>query len=82
MDKERSKNLTASLALSIYSFFTMFLNLNPTDFWQFQLFIGLVIDNLNNIVNNLDRFVFLEYPNRHPNWVAHLGTQHFQLTLS
>ena len=24
----------------------------------------------NKIVNNLDRFVFLKYPNRHPNWVA------------
>ena len=58
----------------------MFLTLNPSDFWQFRLFIGLIIDNLKNIVNNLDRFVFLEYPNRYPNWVAHLGTQRFQLT--
>ena len=59
----------------------MFLTLNPSDFWQFRSFIGLIIDNHNNIVNNLNRFVFLEYPNRYPNWVAHLGTQRFQLTL-
>ena len=39
----------------------MFGSLNPSDFWEFWLFIGLIIDNLNNIVNNLDRFVFLEY---------------------
>ena len=36
----------------------MFLNLSPSDFWQFWLFIGLIIDNPNNIVNNLDRFMF------------------------
>ena len=59
----------------------MFLTLNPSDFWQFRLFIGLIIDNHNNIVNNLNRFVFLEYPNRYPNWVAHMVTQRFQLTL-
>ena len=59
----------------------MFLTLNPSDFWQFRLFIGLIIDNHNNIVNDLNRFVFLEYPNRYPNWVAHMGTQRFQLTL-
>ena len=58
----------------------MFLTLNLSDFWQFWLFISLVIDNLKNIVNNLDRFVFLDHPNRYPNWVAHLGTQRFQLT--
>ena len=47
------------------------------------MFIGLIIDNLNNIVNNPDRLVFFfEYPNRYPNWVAHFGTQYFQLTLS
>ena len=60
----------------------MFLTLNPSDFWQFQLFIGLIIDNHNSIVNNLDRFVFSEYPNRYSNWVSHLGTQRFQLTPS
>ena len=55
-------------------------SLNPSDFWQFSLFVGLIIVNLNNIVNNLDRFeVFLEYPNSYPNWVAHLGAQRFQL---
>ena len=80
MDKGRSKNLTASLGLCFYSFFTMFLTLNPSDFWQFPLLIGLIIDNHNNIVSNLDRFVFSEYPNRYPNWVPHLGTQRFQLT--
>ena len=69
MDKRRSKNLTASLGLSFYSFFTMFLTLNASDFWQFQLFIGLIIDNHNNIVNNLDRLVFSEYPK-----VPQLGT--------
>ena len=58
----------------------MLLTLNPSDFWQFRLFIGLIIDNLKNIVNNLDRFVFLEYPNRYPDWVAHLSTQRFWLT--
>ena len=58
----------------------MFLTLNPSDFWQFPLLIGLIIDNHNNIVSNLDRFVFSEYPNRYPNWVPHLGTQRFQLT--
>ena len=58
----------------------MFLNLNPSDFWQVRLFIGLIIDNHNNIVNNLDRFVFSEYPNRYPSWVHHLGSQRFQLT--
>ena len=50
--------------------------------WQFRLFIGLIIDNHNNIVNNLDRFVFSDNPNRYPNWVPHLGTQRFQLTLA
>ena len=56
-------------------------SLNPSDFGQFSLFVGLIIVNLNNIVNNLDKFeVFLEYPNRYPNWVAHLGAQRFQLT--
>ena len=39
----------------------------------------MIIDNLNSIVNNPDKFVFLEYPTRYPNWVAHLGTQRFQL---
>ena len=58
----------------------MFLTLNPSDFWEFWLLIGLIIDYHNNIVNNLNRFVFLEYPKRYPNWVAHLGTQRFQLT--
>ena len=52
---------STSLVLCFYSFFTMFLTLNLSDFWQFWLFISLVIDNLKNIVNNLDRFVFLEY---------------------
>ena len=80
MDKGRSNNLTASSGLCFYSFFTKFLTLNPSDFWQFRLFIGLIIDNHDNIVNNLDRFVFSEYPNRYPNWVPHLGTQRFQLT--
>ena len=32
----------------------MFLTLNPSDFWQFRLFIGLIIDNHNSIVNNDD----------------------------
>ena len=58
----------------------MFLTLNPSDFWQFRLFIGLIIDSHNNIANNLDQIVFSEYPNRYPNWVPHLGTQRFQLT--
>ena len=40
------------------------------------------MDSLNNIVNNFDRFVFLEYPNRYSKWVVHLGTQHFQLILT
>ena len=66
---ERSINLTPSLGLCFYSFFTMSLTLNPSDFWQFRFFIGLIIDNHNNIVNNLDRFVFSEYPNRYPNWL-------------
>ena len=52
------KNLRHSLILCCYSFFKMFLNLSPSDFWQFRLFIGLIIDNTNNIVNNLDRFMF------------------------
>ena len=58
----------------------MLLTLNPGDFWQFWLLIGLIIDNYNNIVNNLDRFLFLECLDRYPNWVAQLGTQRFQLT--
>ena len=58
----------------------MLLTLNPSDFWQFRFFIGLIIDDHNNIANNLDRFAFLEYPSRYLNWVAHLGTQRFQLT--
>ena len=65
MDKVRSKNLTGSLVLCFYSFFTMFLTLNPIDFWQFSLFIGLIIDDLKKIVNNLDRFVF---------WSTQIGT--------
>ena len=32
MGKGRPKNFTASLVLSFYSFFTMFLILNPSDF--------------------------------------------------
>ena len=76
----RVQKIKASLGLCFYSFFTMFLTLKPSNFWQFPLFIGLIIDNHNNIVNNLDRFVFSEYPNRYPNWVPHLGTQRFQLT--
>ena len=35
MDKEHSENLTASLVLCFYSFFTMFLTLNPSNYWQF-----------------------------------------------
>ena len=35
MDKWRSKNLTSSLVLCFYSYFTMFVTLNPSDFWQF-----------------------------------------------
>ena len=62
MNKGHLKNLMASLVLCIYSFFTMFESLSPSDFWQFGLFIGLIIDNLNNIVNNLARFIFLYYP--------------------
>ena len=57
----------------------MFLTLNPSDFWQFWLFIGLIIDIHNNTVNNLERFVILEYPNRYSNWVFHWGTQRFQV---
>ena len=39
----------------------MLLALKLCDFWKFWLFIGLIIDDLNNIINNPDRFVFLEY---------------------
>ena len=55
----------------------MFLTLNRSDFRLFWLFIDLIIDSLNNIVNNPDRFDFLEYPNRYPSWIAHLGIQRF-----
>ena len=61
MDKGRSKNLTTSLILVFSLFSTMLLALKPCDFWKFWLFIGLIIDDLNNIINNPDRFVFLEY---------------------
>ena len=40
-----------------YSFF-MFLILNPSDFCQFWLFIGLIIDNHNNIANIMMDFFF------------------------
>ena len=77
MDEERFKILSTSLVLCFYSFFTMVLTLNLSNFWQFWLWVGLIIDNLNNIVNNLDSFCFLDYPNRYTNWVAYLGTQHW-----
>ena len=63
-------------------FLIIFLTLNQKDFWQFLLFIGLFIDHLNNTVSNLDRFVFLKYLNRHPDWVDHLGNHCFQVTPS
>ena len=40
-----------------YSFF-MFLILNPSDLCQFWLFIGLIIDNHNNIANIMMDFFF------------------------
>ena len=80
MNTRHSINFMTSLVLCFYLFFKMFLSLNLSSFVQFWLFIGLIIDNLNNIVNNFDRFAFLEYPNRYPNWVAHLAVQRFHLT--
>ena len=62
-------------------FFHNVLNSEPKWFLA-VLFIGLFIVHLNHTVNNLDRFVFWEYPNRYPNRVAHLATQCFEVTRS
>ena len=78
MDKGRSKNLTASLVLCFYSFFIMFLTLNPSD--NFDCLLALLLITFNKVVNNLDIFIFLEQPNRYTNWVVYLGTRCFQLT--
>ena len=62
MDKGRSKNLTTSLILCF--FFIFYDVVSSETMWFLKILIvyfGLIIDDLNNIINNPDRFVFLEY---------------------
>ena len=62
VDKRYYKNLTTSLFLCFYAFFTMLLNLKPGDFLQFWLFIILFVGSLNNINNNIYKAGFFIVP--------------------
>ena len=45
VDERYSENLTTSLVLYFYAFFTMLWKLNPSGFLQFWLLFALIIDN-------------------------------------